>query len=85
MENILQFLKKAKTKLPLVVVQLLSHARLFATPKTAARQAFLSFIISLRLLKFMIIDRVDDAIQPSRPLSLPSPLALSLSQHQGLF
>ena len=26
-----------------------------------------------------------DAIQPSHPLSLPSPPALSLSQHQGLF
>ena len=28
---------------------------------------------------------VDDAIQPSHPLSSPSPLALNLSQHQGLF
>ena len=28
---------------------------------------------------------VDDAIQPSHPLSLPSPHALSLSQNQGLF
>ena len=28
---------------------------------------------------------VSDAIQPSHPLSLPSPPALSLSQHQGLF
>ena len=28
---------------------------------------------------------VDDAIQPSHPLSAPSPLAFSLSQHQGLF
>ena len=28
---------------------------------------------------------VDDAIQPSHPLSSPSPSALSLSQHQGLF
>ena len=28
---------------------------------------------------------VSDAIQPSHPLSLPSPLALNLSQHQGLF
>ena len=28
---------------------------------------------------------VSDAIQPSHPLSPPSPLALSLSQHQGLF
>ena len=28
---------------------------------------------------------VDDAIQPSYPLWSPSPPALSLSQHQGLF
>ena len=28
---------------------------------------------------------VGDAIQPSRSLSSPSPLALNLSQHQGLF
>ena len=28
---------------------------------------------------------VDNAIQPSHPLSPPSPLALNLSQHQGLF
>ena len=27
----------------------------------------------------------DDAIQPSHPLSSPSPPALNLSQHQGLF
>ena len=29
--------------------------------------------------------RVGDAIQPSHPLSSPSPLAFNLSQHQGLF
>ena len=29
--------------------------------------------------------RVGDAIQPSHPLSPPSPPAFSLSQHQGLF
>ena len=28
---------------------------------------------------------VSDAIQPSHPLSFPSPLALNLCQHQGLF
>ena len=28
---------------------------------------------------------IDDSIQPSHPLSPPSPPALSLSQHQGLF
>ena len=31
------------------------------------------------------VHRVSDAIQPSHPLSPPSPPALSLSQHQGLF
>ena len=31
------------------------------------------------------VHRVDDAIQPSHPLSSPSPPALNPSQHQGLF
>ena len=31
------------------------------------------------------VHRVDDAIQPSHPLSSPSPPALNLSEHQGLF
>ena len=31
------------------------------------------------------IYQVSDAIQPSHPLSSPSPTALNLSQHQGLF
>ena len=30
------------------------------------------------------VHRVSDAIQPSHPLSSPSPLALNLSQHQSL-
>ena len=30
------------------------------------------------------VHQVDDATQPSHPLSPPSPLALNLSQHQGL-
>ena len=30
------------------------------------------------------VHRVGDAIQPSHPLSSPSPPALSISQHQGL-
>ena len=42
----------------LVVVQLLSHVRLFAAPWTAAHQAFLSFTISLSLLRFMFIESV---------------------------
>ena len=31
------------------------------------------------------VHQVGDAIQPPHPLSSPSPPALSLSQHQGLF
>ena len=31
------------------------------------------------------VHRVSDAIQPSHPLSSPSPPAINLSQHQGLF
>ena len=41
-----------------VVVQSLSHVRLFATPWTAARQASLSFNISWSLLKLMSIELV---------------------------
>ena len=32
-----------------------------------------------------LVHRVGDAIQPSYPLSFPSPPALNPSQHQGLF
>ena len=31
------------------------------------------------------VHRVDDALQPSHPLLSPSPYALNLFQHQGLF
>ena len=31
------------------------------------------------------VHRVGDAIQPSHPLSSPSPPALNISQHQGIF
>ena len=40
----------------MVVVQLLSHVRLIATPWTAAHQASLSFTISQSLLKLMAIE-----------------------------
>ena len=40
-----------------------------------------------QLLEFTqtLVHQVGDAIQPSHPLSSPSPPALNLSQHQGLF
>ena len=64
-------------------VQSLSHDRLFATPSTAACQAFLSITNSQSLLKLMSIA----SVMPSNHLILssPSPPAFNLSQHQGLF
>ena len=66
-----------------VIVQLLNHVWLFATPWTVGYQASLSFTISESLLK--LIHWVSDAIQPSCPLLFPSPPAFKLSQHQGSF
>ena len=53
-------------------VQLLSHVRLFATPWTAARQAFLSITNSQSLLKLMSIE----SVMPSNHLILCRPLLL---------
>ena len=49
-----------------------------ATPWTAALQP------SLPIITPMSIESMD-AVQPSHPLSSPSPPTLNLSQHQGLF
>ena len=51
-------------------VQLLSHVQLFATPWSAACQAFLSFTISWSLLKFMPIE----SVMPSNHLIFCRPL-----------
>ena len=65
-------------------VQLLSRVRLFVTPWIAARQASLS-ITNSRSSTQTHVHRVSDAIQPSHPLSSPSPPAPNPSQHQSLF
>ena len=51
---------------------MLSHIRLFVTPWTVVRQAFLSFIISWSLLKLMPIE----SVMPSNHLILCHPLLL---------
>ena len=66
-----------------VIVQLLNHVQLFATPWTAARQASLSFTISGSYLKLMCTESVCHPTISSSVLA--SPPAFSLSQHQGLF
>ena len=57
---------------PRVIVQLLSHVLLFATPWTAARQASLPFTISWSLLKPMSTE----SVMPSNHLILCHPLLL---------
>ena len=75
---------------PVDIVQSLGHIQVVATPQTAACQASLSFTISQSWLKLMFIDSVImnhliHLIQPSLSLLPPSPPALHLFQHQGLF
>ena len=55
-----------------IVIQLLSHVQLFATPWTAAHQATLFFTISQSLLKLISIELV----MPCRHLILCHPLLL---------
>ena len=64
-------------------VQMLNHVQFFATPWTAALHASLPITNSWSLPKLKSIE--SDAIQPSHPLLSPSPPALNVSQHQGLF
>ena len=58
----------------MVIVQLLIHAQLFVILWTAARQAFLSFTISLSLRKLMSVE----SVMPSNHLILCHPLLLLL-------
>ena len=70
--------------LVVTVVQSQSHVQLFETPRTAARQASLSFTISRSLLKLKFIG----SVMPSNHLILCRPFLLlpsNLSQHQVLF
>ena len=64
-------------------VQLLSHDRLCSpmdcsTPGLPVHHHLPQFTQTH-------VHQVGDAIQPSHPLSSPSPLAFNISQHQGLF
>ena len=68
----------------LALVQSLHRVQLFAVPWTAAHQASLSFTVSQKFSQTHV-HWDSDAIQPSHPLSSPSPPGLNLSQNQGLF
>ena len=64
-------------------VQLLSRVWLFVTPMDCSTPGF-PIHHQLLELSQTHVQWVGDAIQPSHPLSSPSP-TFSLSQHQGLF
>ena len=66
-----------------VVVQSPSRVQLFVTSKDCSMPG-LHISRSPRVFP-VHVHWVSDAIQPSHPLSSPSPPAFSLSQHQGLF
>ena len=74
----------SKHKIWISSIQSLSRVQLFATPWTATHQASLSVINSWSPSRTHG-HWVGDAIQPSHPLSSPSPPAFNLSQQQGLF
>ena len=69
-----------KVNLQFSSVQSFGHVQLFATPWTAALR------VHRQLPEFTQthVHWVSDAIQPSHPLSSPSP-TFDLSHHQGLF
>ena len=52
--------------------------------KSAATSAFPPSICCEVMALAAMIHRVGDAVQPSHPLSSPSPPTFNLSQHQGL-
>ena len=68
-----------------IVVQSLSFVQLFATPWTVWRTLSSSVLHCLPKFAQTHVHWVSDAIQPSYPQLPSSPLALNLSQHQGLF
>ena len=69
------------------IIQFSSVAQLCLTLCDPMNSSTLGLPVHHQLLEFTQthVHRVGDAIQPSHPLSSPSPPAPNLSQHQGLF
>ena len=76
---------KSPQRVHLRSVQLLSHIWLFATSRAICGTPGSPVLHYLLEFAQIHVHWVSDAIQPSLPLSSPSPPALNLSQHQGLF
>ena len=79
-------LRHSVCKVQFSSVQSLSCVQFFETPWTGVSSTP-GFPVHHQLLELTQnpVHRVSDAIQPSHPLSSPSPPSFNLSQHQGLF
>ena len=73
--------RESSTTWGLSSVQLLSRVRLFANPTDCNTPGFPFHHQHLELAQIHV-HWVDDAVQPSHPLSSPSPPVFNLSQHQ---
>ena len=81
---VIAFLPRSKC-LPVFAVCSVTHSHLtLCNPMDCSTPGF-PVHHQLRKLTQTHVYWVGDAIQPSHPLSSPSPPALNLSQHQGLF
>ena len=77
-EQLTQTHKETKSDLIISSVQLLSHVQLFATPWTSGTPGFPVNHQLQGLAQTTHVHGVSNAIQPSHPLSSPSPPAFSL-------
>ena len=86
----IQYFSKKKKKstsqgcAAIFAVQSLSHVWLFANPKACSTPGFPVHNHLLELVQTQV-HGVSDAIQPSHPLSSPSPPTFNLSHYQGHF
>ena len=78
-------LKKPKTELQLRLVPVVAQSCLTLCDPMDCSTPGLPVHHQLSELTHTHVHRVGDAIQPSHPLSSPSPPAFNLSQHQGVF
>ena len=83
LRQVSQTQKDKRPMLSFTVAQSLSRVPLYETPWTSTP----GFPVLHHLLEFAQthVHWVSDATHPSLPLSSPSPPALNLSKHQGLF
>ena len=82
-----EFREKSRPEQFLLIIQFSSVAQLCLTLCNPMDSYMPGLPVHQQLPEFaqIHVHQVDDAIQPSHPLSSPSPPTFNISQHQGLF